>query len=356
MTEPRVSPSVDRLAAYAWRLLAIGAAALAILWLLGELRAVLFPLVVALFLTRALVPVAMALRHRGLPRAAAAALALLGFVALLVGVVWLIAPAVAEEFTSLGPTVSEALDDVERWIVEQSGLDVTSSDVDRARERLGEQLSSLVNTSSGSIAAGAVLVAEGLAGLIIAMFLTFFLLKDGERFQAWCLSFLPAASRTRSRRMAARSWAVLGGYLRGAAILGLLEGTIMAVAIAAVGGSLALPVAIITFLAAFVPFVGAIVAGVLAVLVALASAGLPGAAIVAIAVQQLDNDVLAPVVYGRALKLHPAAIILSVAAGGALFGLAGTFLAVPVAAVIGAVGSELREGDEVAPAETLPAP
>ena len=332
---------------------------MAVLWLLGELRAVVFPIVLAVFLTRALTPVGFALRRRGFPNAIAAALSLLGFIALLVGVVWLIAPAVAQEFTTLGPTVSEALDDVERWLVEQSGLDLTQSDVDSARGRFAEQLSSLVNTSSGSIAAGAVLVAEGLAGLIIAMFLTFFLLKDGERFQHWCLSFLPVASQERSRRTAARSWEVLGGYLRGAAILGFLEGIVMALTIVAVGGGLALPVAIITFLAAFVPFVGAIVAGVVAVLVTLASAGLPAAlivAIVAIAVQQLDNDVLAPLVYGRALKLHPAAIILSVAAGGALFGLPGTFLAVPVAAVIGAVGSELRSRDDPPPPDPLPAP
>jgi putative heme transporter len=359
VTEPRVSPAVDRLAAYAWRLLVIAAAVVAAVWLLGELRAVVFALVVAIFLTRALVPVAIVLRRRGLPSAVAAALALFAFIAVLVGAIWLIVPAVADEFASLGPTVSEALDDVDRWIVEDSGLDLTQADVDRARERIGEQLGSLVNVSGGSIAAGAVFVAEGLAGLVIAVFLTFFLLKDGERFQRWCLSFLPAESQPRARRLSARSWAVLGGYLRGAAILGLLEGTIMAATLTLVGGSLALPVAIITFLAAFVPFVGAIVAGVIAVLVALASAGLPGAAIVAVvavAVQQLDNDLLAPIVYGHALQLHPAAIILSVAAGGALFGVSGTFLAVPVAAVIGAIVSELRSGGEPVDREALPAP
>lgn len=345
VANPRVAPAVDRLAAYSWRLLVIAAALVGILWLLGQLRAVVFPIVIALFLTRALVPVASAMRRRGLPGAAAAALALLTFVALLAAAIWLVVPAVADEFVSVGPTVSQALDDVESWIVEDSGLDVNQADVDRARQRIAEQLQASVNASSDSIAAGAVLVAEGLAGLVIAMFLTFFLLKDGERFQRWSLSFLPADSQARVRRLAARSWSVLGGYLRGAAILGLLEGAIMAVTLVLVGGSLALPVALITFLAAFVPFVGAIVAGVVAVLVALASAGLGGAAIVAIvaiAVQQLDNDLLAPLIYGRALQLHPAAIILSVAVGGALFGVAGTFLAVPVAAVIAAVVSELR--------------
>jgi predicted PurR-regulated permease PerM len=357
--EPRVAPAIDRLAAYAWRLLVIAAAGVAVLWLLGRLRVVLFPVVIAVLLTRALVPIAHNLRRRGLPNAVAAALALLTFLGLLAGVVRLIAPAVAEQFASLGPTVSDALNDVERWIVEDSGLDVTQADVDRARERLAEQLRSSVSTSSDSIAAGAVLVGEGLAGLVIAMFLTFFLLKDGHRFQRWSLSLMPVASRPRAARLATRSWDVIGGYLRGAAILGALEGTIMGVTIAVVGGNLAVPVAIVTFLAAFVPFVGAIVAGVIAVLVTLATAGLTQAAIVAIVavvVQQFDNDLLAPVIYGRALQLHPAAIILAVAAGGALFGLAGTFLAVPVAAVIGAIASDLRSDAQPEDAEPLPVP
>jgi predicted PurR-regulated permease PerM len=359
MPEPRVAPAIDRLAAYAWRLLVIAAAGLAVLWLLGRMRVVIFPVVIAVLLTRALIPIALHLRRRGLPGALAAALALLAFLGLLAGVVRLIAPAVAEEFSSLGPTLSDALNDVERWIVEDSGLEVTQADVDRARERLAEQLRSSIDTSGGSIAAGAVLVGEGLAGLVIAMFLTFFLLKDGHRFQRWCLSLLRSESRPRAARLATRSWDVIGGYLRGAAVLGILEGTIMAVSIALVGGSLALPVAVVTFFAAFVPFVGAIVAGVIAVLVTLASAGLTQAAIVAIVaivVQQFDNDLLAPVIYGRALQLHPAVIILAVAAGGALFGLAGTFLAVPVAAVIGAIASDLRSGGPSEDAEPLPVP
>lgn len=331
-------------AAYAWRIAIIAVVLVGVLWLLGRLGVVLFPIVLALFLTRALLPVAEQLRRR-VPNAAAAGITLLGFLALLAGVVAVIAPAVADQFASLGPTVSEAVDDLEQWIVEDSPFDVTAADLDRGREQLANRARTVLNGSGGALAEGAVVVAEGFAGLVIALFLTFFCLKDGHRFQRWVLSFLPPRNHERTRRLAARSWTVLGGYLRGAALLGLLEGAVMAVTLTLVGGSLAIPVAILTFVSAFVPFVGAIVAGVIAVLVALASAGLTGAivvAVVAVVVQQLDNDFLAPVVYGRALELHPAAIILAVAAGGALFGLPGTFLAVPVAAVVGAIGADLR--------------
>ena len=350
----QVSPTVDRAAAYAWRLIVIGIAAAGVLWLLGQLRLVLFPIVVAVFLTRALTPVARTLRQR-MPPALAAAITLLGFLGLLAAVIGVIVPVVADEFGSLGPTVTEAVDDIERWVVDDSGLDISRDDIDRGRAQLSERVRTGLRSSGGAIAEGAVVVAEGIAGLVIALFLTFFLLKDGERFARWSEGWLRAERRPRARRIAARCWEVIGGYLRGAAILGLVEGTIMAIAITVVGGSLALPVAILTFVSAFVPFVGAIAAGVVAVLVALASAGLTGAAIVAVVafvVQQLDNDLLAPVVYGRTLALHPAVIILAVATGGALFGLPGTFLAVPVAAVVGAVGSELRSPPQPEPEPT----
>jgi predicted PurR-regulated permease PerM len=138
-------------------------------------------------------------------------------------------------------------------------------------------------------------------------------------------------------RLGARAWRTLGGYLKGSATLGIIEGFIIGTTVWAVGGKLAIPVAVVTFFAAFVPFVGAIVAGVLAILVTLVTAGLDGAivvALVALAVQQLDNDLLAPWVFGKNLELHPLVILVAITAGGTLFGIFGAFLAVPVSAVI----------------------
>lgn len=140
--------------------------------------------------------------------------------------------------------------------------------------------------------------------------------------------------------MAARAWETVGGYLRGAALLGFVEGVAMGITLALVGAKLAAPVALVTFITAFVPFVGAIVSGVVAVLVALATGGVDAAAVVAavaavtVVIQQFDNDLLAPLVYGRALNLHPVVVLLAITAGGALFGLAGSILAVPVTAVV----------------------
>jgi putative heme transporter len=172
--------------------------------------------------------------------------------------------------------------------------------------------------------------------LIVGLIVTFFAIKDGERFAQWAKRQLPSGRHELAERLGARAWRTLGGYLRGAAVLGLVEGTIIGVTVALVGGRLAIPVAVFTFLMAFIPILGAIAAGAMAVLVALATGGSTAALIVlavVIVVQQLDNDLLAPVVYGRSLELHPVVVLLAVAGGGALFGLAGTLLAVPVTAI-----------------------
>ncbi|MGH9001335.1 MAG: AI-2E family transporter, partial [Acidimicrobiia bacterium] len=222
---------------------------------------------------------------------------------------------------------------------------------ERYRQEAGMRIGEILRNSSGSLVAGAVAVFEGLAGMVLALVLTFFFVKDGRKFQHWMLDHTPPAHHELLGALAGRAWKALGAYLRGAALIGLIEGVILGVTVWAVGARLALPVAVLTFAGAFFPIVGAVAAGIVAVLVALVSGG-PGAAlvvaIVALVVQQFDNDLLAPLIYGRIIRLHPAVILLSLAAGGSLAGIAGAFMAVPVAAMVSAVGNELwsRHGDQ----------
>jgi predicted PurR-regulated permease PerM len=335
----------------------IAAAGVAVLWLVGQLRVVVFPVVLALMLTRILVGPAMWLRRHGWPALLATWTVLLGFLGALVLVGVLIVPSMVDEFGDLGPTLEDAREDVEEWLVEDSPFDLTQADVDEGRERIAERLRDAVQASDESAVRGAVLVVEILAGILLAFVLTVFTLKDGPRFQRWAAGLLPEASRAEARSMAAAAWDALGGYLRSAAILGVIEGIIIGLAVQLAGGDLVIPVMVLTFLAAFVPLVGAVVAGAIAVLVTLATGGLSGALVVlavAVAVQQLDNDLLAPFIYGRSLQLHPVVILLAIASGSALFGLAGTFLAVPVTAVVIsglAARRRFRAGDTEAPAE-----
>jgi predicted PurR-regulated permease PerM len=340
---------VDRLGAYSWRLIGIGVVAVAALWLLNRMRAVVVPIVVALFLSRALAPVSEWLRrHRWRPGLAAAA-AMLALFVVLAGVSAAIAPSLADETESLGPTLTEAIDDVEDWIVEDAPFNVSRETVDRLRERTGERFDALLRQSDGAVLESATVVAEAIAGLILALLLTFFMLRDGARFATWAIGHARPERQQQLRRGAEGGWSALGGYLRGAALLGFVESIVMGITLFAVGGGLIAPVMVLTFAAAFIPIIGAIAAGLVATLVALVTGGTGPALIVgavALVVQQLDNDLLAPIIYGRSLSLHPVAVLLSVVAGGALFGLPGTVLAVPLVAMTVNVTREFGRGGD----------
>ena len=327
---------VERLAAYSWRLLVIAAAAIALLWLIGQLWVVFLPLVLALFLTRILNPPTVFLKTHGWRPALAAATVLLGFLIALLSVTGLIGLAVGHQVDQIKPTLTHAVDDIETWLVTDAPGNISRHDISQARRDAGTSIGKWIRTSGGTLVSGFVVAFELFIALFLSLIITFFALKDGSRMAKTAQRLLPERHREAAERLSTRAWATLGGYLRGAALLGVVEGVIMGITLTLVGAKLAVPVAAITFLLAFIPFAGAIVAGAVAILVALATSGGGGALIVlvvAVLVQQFDNDLLAPFIYGKALDLHPVVVLLAIASGGALFGIAGTFLAVPVTAV-----------------------
>lgn len=332
---PRVPVAVDRAAAWSWRLLVIGAAVIATGFALSRLRLVMLPLGVAFLLATALVPPARWLERRGIRPLLATWVTMLGLFGALVGFGAAIVPPLADEFGELGPTLEEAGDEVEDWLVNGS-LGIERATIEDVRRQLGNTIDGAV-ASDGALVDGAVLVGELIAGAVLTFVIAFFLVKDGELLQSWIVDRCPDRHRGRVRRMGAAAWSTLGRYLAGAATLGATEATIIGITLAMTGSSVVLPVAALTFVGAFFPFVGAIVAGAIAVLVSLVSSGPPAAvvvAVVAILVQQFDNEILAPVIYGRALHLHPLVVILAVACGAAVGGFIGAFIAVPVASVL----------------------
>lgn len=347
-------PTVLRATAYAACFVVAGVATWMVLQVLGRLALVLFPLAVALFATRALSIPAGWLRRRGWRPAPAAAATMVAALLVVAAVIGLIAPPMVEEFSNLGPTLDEGIGEVEDWLVEDSPWDLTRQEVEDAEDDIVQRGRDALESSEEQVTKGARTAVSGLAGLLLALILTFFALKDGPRFVQWVDGRLPAHRRDDVHAVAQASWAAIGGYLRGAALLGLVEAVVIGAAMWIMGAGLVIPVMILTFAAAFVPIVGATVAGVIAVLVTLAAGGLVPAlvvGVVAILVQQLDNDLLAPWIYGKSLELHPAVILLAIAAGTALFGFAGTVLAVPVTAtVISSIGALRGEVDPESPA------
>ena len=334
--ERRVNPTLDRLAAIAWRLIVIAVVVLAALWLMRQARVVFFPIVIAVFLCRALSPVVrladptrMARRTGSTDHAPRVLRGADGLMALLV-------PSFADEIGSIGPTLTTAIDDVEDWLVEDSPIEVSRASIDRLRERAGEEADNMLRSSDGDLTDRATLVAEFITGSVLAVILTFFMLRDGRRFVDWVCDRVKAANRPPLRRSLDAAWSTLAGYLRGATLLGGVESIVIGLTLWISGGSLVAPVMIVTFLGAYIPLIGAVITGSIAVLVALVTGGIGAAiavAVVALIVQQFDNDLLAPIIYGRALHLHPVVILLSVVTGGALFGIVGTVLSVPVVAV-----------------------
>lgn len=326
------------------------------LWVIGRAWVVFLSLVIALLLSRVLAAPAGRLRALGWKPGLVAGVTLIGFLVALAVTLTLLGFAVGDEAEDLGPTLTEAVDDVEEWLVDDAPIEISRVDIEEFREDFRDTIRRGARSSSGSIVSGVTVVGEVVLSLIIGLIVTFFAIKDGNRFARWLQRQLPDGRRELAERLGVRAWRTLGGYLRGAAILGLVEGTIIGAAVALTGGRLAIPVGVFTFLMAFIPILGAIVAGAMAVLVALATGGTTAALIVlvvVIVVQQLDNDLLAPVIYGRSLELHPVVVLLAVAAGGALFGVAGTLLAVPVTAVaLNSLAEVRRAPTEVQPAST----
>ena len=343
-----VHPVVVQAGAYAWRLIAVGIVGWALLKLLSALWVLVLAGAVATLLARALDPVANVFRRLRWPPALVAATTLVGFLLVLAGIMTLLVPAIVDEFSDLGPTIEDAVDDLEDWLVEDSPFDVSRQDIDDFREQSRDRVTQSLEAQSGAVVSGTVVAFEVITGLVLSLIATFFLLKDGGRFGAWIVSLMPQERRALVTRLAARSWQTLGGYLKGSATLGVIEGVIIGFTVWLVGGSLAVPVAVITFFAAFLPFAGAILAGTVAVLVTLVTAG-PGDAlivlVVAVLVQQFDNDLLAPIVFGKNLELHPLIVLGAIVAGSTLFGVFGAVLAVPVTAVAINVLADWRAHD-----------
>lgn len=204
---------------------------------------------------------------------------------------------------------------------------------------------------------GATVVAAVAGGAVLVLFLAFFMVRDGDAMWRWLVGLASPERRAGLDRWGRESFAVLGTYIRGVCFVATVDAAFIGLALVLVGVPLALPLIVLTWLAAFFPIVGAVTAGLAAVLVALVANGFVPALIVAaavIAVQQLEGNVLYPVVVGPRMRLHPAVVLVSVTLGGALAGVAGAFLAVPIAIVCSVALAHRREREAHDTAVTVP--
>jgi predicted PurR-regulated permease PerM len=273
------------------------------------------------------------------PDALAAAGTMVGAFLVVAAIATAVAPSIGHQFSELRPRAEDGIRQATEVLADPpfnySKAEIRRT-VDKGLERLRENSGPLAR----GVQSGAVILGEIVTGLVIAVLLTFFLLKDGEQMWGYVLSLISGRSREHADEIGARVYAALAGYVRGIALVGLVDAILIGLALLIIGVPLVVPIMIITFFAAFVPLIGAFVAGLVAVLVALVSGGLVDAALVLgaiILVQQVEGHVLYPLLMGRTVHLHPAVIVVALAAGGVLGGLVGVFLAVPVAGIVSVV-------------------
>jgi putative heme transporter len=318
----------------AWALVGVALVLALLGYAASALVIVVVPVILALFPATLLAPVADLLRRIGLPSALAALVALLFGLGVFFGILAGAIALVVAQAPELLESAAEGVGEIEAWL-EDDPLGIGVEGFADAAEFLQEQLGE-VGDLAGQAGTAAVLAFEVVAGVLLMFVVLFFYLKDGRRLRDAIVTTVPAHRQPIVREGLDRSWATLSSYLQGQLLVALVDAIFIGVGLLILGVPLALPLAILVLFGGLFPIVGAVATGALAVLVALADGGLTTGLIVlgiVLLVQQLESNVLEPLILGRTIHLHPLVVLAAIAAGATVLGVLGAFLAVPVAAI-----------------------
>ncbi|MCL2583062.1 MAG: AI-2E family transporter [Streptosporangiales bacterium] len=338
-------------AGYSWRLLLLAAALYLLGRVLGHLYIVVVPCTAALLLTALLEPLAERLRKHGWGPMSSTWTALLAAIIVVAGMGVLITNRVQAEYPSLVIQVRHTSTQIEHWLA-GAPFHLHTANVESILGNVTRYLSQHRSAVEGTVVTGGRIVAETLAGLVLMFFVTFFLMKDGDQIWNWLTGGFRAESKERVDRAGHAAWKALVFYIRGTVVVAAIHATVMAITLTAIGAPLVAPLALLMFVGAFIPIVGALVAGVLAVLVVLAAKGLLLALIVVVVLvvmNQVESHLLQPQVVGKMLHLHPLAVILVLAIGGVVAGIFGAMIAVPLTAAISRAATELHRSARPSP-------
>ncbi len=338
-----VPPVLARMAAWSACLILIGIVLYYFAGAVARLSFVALPVAIALLLTALLFPLTRSLREAGMRSIWATWLTMLAALAVLAGTGWLVGARATEEFPNLVKQVQATVAEVQEWLV-TGPLHLQQTQITNYVNNVVSMIDAQRTAITGTVLSAGAVAVEVLASLVLLLFVTFFLLKDGDRIWEW---FLKGFGRMSPRvdRAGRAAWTTLSHYVQGSVIVAAVHGVVMGIVLAGMGVPLWAPLAVLIFFASFIPIVGIFFAGTVATLVTLGAKGIVYALIfvgILVIEQQLENHVLQPLIVGRALRFHPLAIILVLAVGGILAGIAGAVVAVPVAAVIYRALPELR--------------
>lgn len=333
-------------AAWSWRLLLIGALIAVLIFLVVQLRLIVIPVLVAVLLSALLMPVVNFLVKHRWPRGLSIAVAMLGTLALVSGLMTLVIMQIARSSSSLSARAVESFESIKDALL-NSPLQLTETQIN---DYLQQLLTAIQQDSqvfiSGALSFGSSL-GHFVAGMLITLFATLFMLIDGKGIWGWVVRIFPRRARVAVDGAGNVGWATLGNFVKVQILVASIDAVGIGLGAALLGVPLAIPIAVLVFLGSFIPIVGAVATGAVAVALALVYNGWPIALAmlgVVLLVQQIEGHVLQPLIMGTAVKVHPLAVVLVVAAGSMLAGIPGALFAVPVVAVLNVMVHYISSG------------
>lgn len=344
-------------AAWAWRLLVLGVLGFYLIKLIGNLRVVIIPLAVALLLSALLAPAVKALLDLRVPRSLATAVVLVGGLAAVVGTLTAVVNEFIDGVPQLTENTSAGVRQIQHWL-KTGPMHMSDKQLDQAIEAaekwLNDNTSSLTDTTISTAAT----LFEVLTGTLLVLFSMFFFLRDGGKIWRFLVRLLPSAAQESVADAGQASWATLVAYVRATVLVAFIDAMGIGLALLVLKVPFAFPLAALVFLGAFVPIVGATLSGTVAVLIALVDdqGGVVKALAVlaaVVAVQQLEGHVLQPLIMGKAVAIHPLAVIVAIAAGVVLAGIVGAVVAVPLVAVLNTGVRRLASGQRQPPPDAV---
>ena len=351
----QVPYGVDLVAAWAWRFLVIAAAGYLVFRVLGYFSVIALPLAISLLLAALASPLARLLA-RGLPAKLAAAVVVVGGLLLVALLLTFVGQQVATGAADLADSVVEGIGRVREWL-EDGPLQVSDSQLDGYLSEVQRAITDSTREGGVVTRIGELGTAVGhvVAGFFIVLFATYFFIADGDRIWAWMVRLAPRAARERVDGSGRVAWRSLTQFVRATVIVAAVDALGIMVVAAVLGVPFVLAIGVLVFLGAFVPMIGATIAGTVAVLVALVDQGPLTALLMlagVIAVQQIEGHVLQPFLMGRFVSVHPLGVIVAIGCGVLVAGIAGALVAVPLAAAVNAVGQHLARESGVGEAPT----
>src|SRR4051794_14178135 len=341
---------VDLAAAWGWRLLVI-AGAIYLLWFVVSFLAVLvIPVVVALLISALVVPLVDWLERVGVRRGIGSFVVVAVTIGVVAALLTFAGQQVANGADDLASSTVDGLDKIRNWL-QDGPLHASDSQINDYIQRIQDAITEQTQAGGfiGRVTEVGAAVGHILAGFFIVLFSTYFFLSDGNRIWAWVVRLSPRAARERVDSSGRVAWISLTQFVRATVIVAATDALLIGIGAAVLSVPFSLAIGVLVFLGAFVPIVGATVAGTVAVLVALVAQGPVRALImlaVVVGVQQLEGHVLQPFLMGRWVSVHPLGVILAIGAGVLTAGVAGALVAVPLAAAVNAVVEHLASYTE----------